>query len=241
MNGATGARSMRVPLTRQRALEVALAVTDAEGIDSLTMRRLARELGIEAASLYHHVQNKDEILDGLVEQVSSEIEPPAGDVDWKTGMRERSQATRAVLRRHPWAVSLMASRKTPGPATLGHLDAGIGCLRGAGFSVAMAGHGISVIDSYVHGFVLQEVNLPFEDSTELTEMTSDIMAEFPAEAFPHLFELAVSQVLQPGYDYGDEFTFGLALILDGLEATRDQPGDGASPEPDAPDRPPVLT
>jgi AcrR family transcriptional regulator len=128
-------------------METALRLADAGGIESLTMRRLARELGVEAASLYHHVRNKDEILDGLVELVSAEMAPLTADADWRTAMRDRSRDVRVVLRRHPWAVSLMASRASGGPATLGHLDAGIGCLRGAGFSVPMAGHAISVIDS----------------------------------------------------------------------------------------------
>jgi len=201
-------------------MEVALALADAGGIESLSMRRLAKGLGVEAASLYHHVKNKEEILDGLVELVSAEIDPPRAGVDWRLAMRERSHSTRAVLKRHAWAVSLMASRLTPGPATLGHLDAGIGCLRGAGFSVPMAAHGISLIDSYVHGFVLQEVNLPFEGTTELEEMTGAIMEGFPADAFPHLFELTVEYVLKPGYDYGAEFTYGLDLILDGLHAAQ---------------------
>lgn len=209
---------MRVPVTKQRAMEAALSLADESGIESLSMRRLATTLGVEAASLYHHVTNKDEILDGLVELVSAEIAPPPADVEWRAAMRQRSLATRAVLKRHAWAVSLMASRMTPGPATLGHLDAGIGCLRNAGFSVPLAAHGISLIDSYVHGFVLQEVNLPFEGTEELTDMTQAIMDEFPANDFPHLFEVAIVHVLQPGYDYGDEFSYGLNLILDGLHA-----------------------
>ncbi len=208
----------RAPLTSQRAMETALRLADAGGIESLSMRRLAKELGVEAASLYHHVRNKEEILDGLVELVSSEIAPPPGGVPWRTAMRQRSDDVRAVLRRHPWAVSLMASRAAPGPATLGHLDAGIGCLRGAGFSVPMAGHAISLVDSYVHGFVLQEVNLPINDPADLAEVTGDIMDSFPGDDFPHLFELATVQILQPGYDYGDEFAFGLDLILDALAA-----------------------
>jgi AcrR family transcriptional regulator len=214
-------------VTKQRAMEVALSLADGGGIESLSMRRLAAELGVEAASLYHHVRNKDEILDGLVELVSAEIAPPPTGVEWRAAMRERSLATRTVLKRHAWAVSLMASRMTPGPATLGHLDAGIGCLRDAGFPVPLAAHGISLIDSYVHGFVLQEVNLPFEGTEELTDMTQAIMDSFPANDFPHLFEVAIVHVMQPGYDYADEFSYGLDLILDGLHAAL----ESASTEP----------
>jgi AcrR family transcriptional regulator len=210
----------RAPITRQRTLEIAISLADHGGIESLSMRRLAKELGVEAASLYYHVRNKDEILNGVVDQVSSEIVLPSGGDDWQTTMRERSWSVRAVLRRHVWAVSLMASRKTPGPATLRHLDAGIGSLRSAGFSVSMAAHAISLIDSYVHGFVLQEVNLPFDSPAELAEMTGAIREQFPANDYPYLLELTVDHVLQPGYAFGNEFAFGLDLILDGLERSR---------------------
>jgi AcrR family transcriptional regulator len=210
-------------VSRERALGAALAVADTEGIDAVTMRRLARELGVEAASLYHHVRGKEEILDGLVDLVSGEIPAPVAEpADWRAVTRERARNTRDVLRRHPWAVSLMASRTTPGPATLRQLEAGIRPFRVAGFSVAMAAHAISAVDSYVHGFVLQEVNLPFRDESELAAMTGAIMQSFPAEDFPHLFQLTVEHVLQPGYDYGNEFGFGLEVLLDGLQSALDR-------------------
>lgn len=208
----------KAPVSRQRALQVALAVADADGIESVTMRRLGRELGVEAASLYHHVPGKDQILDGLVELVAAEVQLPEPSTDWREAISHRAQHTRAVLLRHPWAVSLMASRTTPGPATLGLLEAGIRCFREGGFSVASAAHAISTVDSYVHGFVLQEVNLPFRGESELAAMTSAIMESFPAAAFPYLFELTVEHVLQPGYDYGKEFESGLALVLNGVAA-----------------------
>jgi AcrR family transcriptional regulator len=194
-------------------------VADREGIDAVTMRRLARELGVEAASLYHYVSGKDEILDGLVDLVSAEIELPASTDDWRGAIRRRAHFTRAVLRQHPWAVALMASRTTPGPATLQALEAGIRGFRQGGFSVPMAAHAISVVDSYVHGFVLQEVNLPFRDESELAAMTGAIMETFPKEDFPYLFELTIEHVLQPGYTYGNEFDIGLEVVLDGV-ATR---------------------
>ena len=125
-----------------------------------------------------------------------------------------------VLLRHPWAVSLMASRTSPGPATLRLLEAGIRCFREGGFSVPAAAHAISTVDSYVHGFVLQEVNLPFRGESELAAMTAAIMEQFPASEFPYLFELTVEHVLQPGYDYGKEFDSGLAVVLDGVAALR---------------------
>jgi AcrR family transcriptional regulator len=210
----------RAPLSRARTLEVALAVADADGIEAVTMRRLGRELGVEAASLYHHVNGKDQILDGLVDVVAAEIELPEPSPDWREATTERSRRTREVLLRHPWAVSLMASRTSPGPATLALLEAGIRCFREGGFSVRSAAHAISTVDSFVHGFVLQEVNLPFRGEAELAAMTSAIMEAFPASSFPYLFEMTVEHVLQPGYDYGNEFESGLTLVLNGVAALR---------------------
>ena len=211
----------RAPVNLERALGAALSVADAEGIEAVTMRRLARELGVEAASLYHHVRGKDEILDGLVDAVAAEIELPGPSPDWRAAIGQRARSTRSVLRRHPWAVSLMASRTTPGAATLRLLEAGIRCFRTGGFSVPLAAHAVSAVDSYVHGFVLQEVNLPFRDESELAAMTGAIMESFPVSEFPFLFELTTQHVLQPGYDYGDEYEFGLDLILDSLERARE--------------------
>src|SRR3954452_6153028 len=181
----------RAPVNLERVVTAALTVADSEGMDAVTMRRLARELGVEAASLYHHVHGKDEILDGLVELVAAEIERPRPSTDWRTAISERARNTRGCLRRHPWAVSLMASRTSPGPATLGLLEIGIRCFREGEFSVAQTAHAISVVDSYVHGFVLQEVNLPFRDESELAPMTGAIMEPFPASDFPYLFEMTV--------------------------------------------------
>jgi AcrR family transcriptional regulator len=212
----------RAPVNRARALEVALVVADSEGIEAVTMRRLARELGVEAASLYHHVRGKGEILDGLVDVVAAEIEVPAPGGDWRDVICRRAQNTRAVLLKHPWAVSLMASRTTPGPATLSLLEAGIRAFREGGFSVLLAAHAVSAVDSYVHGFVLQEVNLPFRDESELAAMTGAIMEQFPAADYPYLFELTIEHVLQPGYAYGNEFESGLAIVLGGITASLTQ-------------------
>ncbi len=209
-------------MNRERTLEVALAVADSDGIEAVTMRRIARELGVEAASLYHHVSGKDQILDGLVDVVAAEIDVPGPAAHWREAVSDRAHHTRAVLLRHPWAVSLMASRTTPGPATLGLLESGIRSFREGGFSVRMAAHAISTVDSYVHGFVLQEVNLPFRGESELAAMTAEIMEQFPASEYPYLFEMTVEHVLQPEYDYGNEFDFGLAVVLNGVAALRGQ-------------------
>ncbi len=207
----------RAALSRERALTAAVALADAEGIGSLTMRRLAKELGVEAMSLYHHLANKDEILDGMVDMVFAEIALPSESEHWKSAMRDRSRSVRATLIRHPWAIGIMESRTSPGPATLRHHDAVLGCLRNGGCSVEMAGHAFSLIDSYIYGFVLQEVNLPFQDGDDMTEAVETIMPSLAGEDYPHLTEFAVERVMQPGYSFGDEFDVGLELILDALE------------------------
>jgi AcrR family transcriptional regulator len=210
-------KKVRAPLSRARALEVAMTLADAEGLEGLTMRRLAQELGIEAMSLYHHVPNKNDILDGMVDLVFGEIELPDEATDWKTAMRRHAHSARAVFNRHPWAVGLM--RATPGLATLRHLDAVLGCFRRGGFSVPLTAHAISALDSYVYGFALQERNLPFDvkNSTDTQAVAASIFQQLPAGAFPHLVELTVQHVLKPGYAYAHEFDFGLELLLDGLE------------------------
>jgi AcrR family transcriptional regulator len=207
----------RIPLTRQRVLEAAVALADDSGIESLTMRKLGQALGVEAMSLYYHVASKDALLDGMVDLVFAEIELPAAGTGWRSAMRRRASSARAALRRHPWAIALMESRRTPGSANLRHHDAVIGCLRAAGFPVALTAHAYSLLDAYIYGFALQEASLPFSTPEETAEVAQSIMAGFPADAYPHLAELAIQHVLQPGYDYGDEFLYGLDLILDGLE------------------------
>jgi AcrR family transcriptional regulator len=210
----------RQPLSRERVVRAAMALADAGGIDALTMRRLGDELGVEAMSLYKHVANKDDLIDGMTDAVFAEIELPSGATDWRTAMRERAVSVRAALSRHPWATPLMQSRTSPGPATMRHHDTVIGTLRTAGFSVALTAHAFSALDSYIYGFALQQRSLPFETGEQTAELAEAILAQFPAEAYPHLAELTVQHVLQPGYDYGDEFEFGLDLVLDGLERAR---------------------
>jgi AcrR family transcriptional regulator len=210
----------RARLNRDRVLCAAVALADTDGIASLTMRKLGVQLGVEAMSLYNHVANKEDLLDGMIDRVFGEIELPAGETGWRTAIRQRAISARAVLSRHPWAIGLMQSRATPGPATLRHHDAVIGTLREAGFSVAMTAHAFSALDSYVYGFALQEASLPFDNAKETTEVAHSIMARFPSGEYPYLSELTVEHVLRPGYDYGREFEFGLDLILDGLERAR---------------------
>jgi AcrR family transcriptional regulator len=210
----------RIPLSRERVLRAAVAFSDENGIGSLTMRKLGEALGVEAMSLYNHVANKDQLLDGMVDLVFSEIDLPAGGAGWKAAMRQRAVSARQALSRHRWAIALMQSRTAPGPATLRHHDAVIGSLREAGCSIPLAAHAFSVLDSYIYGFALQVASLPFETEEETAEVAEMILSQMPADEYPHLTEMAVEHVLQPGYDYGDEFEFGLDLILDGLEMAR---------------------
>jgi AcrR family transcriptional regulator len=211
---------LRTPLSRERVLRAALALADEGGIESLTMRRLGQELGVEAMSLYNHIANKDDILDGLVDLVFSEIALPSDRAEWKSAMRQRAISARDVLLRHPWATSLMNSRPKPGPSTLRHNDSVLGSLRGAGFTVDMAAHAFSVIDGYIYGFALQQTNLPSHTSEESARLAGNILRELPAHEYPHLAEMIVEHALKPGYDYAEEFKFGLDLILDGLERLR---------------------
>jgi AcrR family transcriptional regulator len=204
------------PLSRQRVLHAAVALADDGGLEALTMRKLGETLGVEAMSLYHHVANKQDVLDGMIDVVFGEVEVPAGGDDWRAAMRRRAVSLRRALSRHPWAVGLMESRSSPGPATLRHHDAVIGCLRTAGFSVPLTAHAYSALDSYIYGFALQERNLPFDTPEQTAGLAQELLAQFPAEEYPHLVELATDHVLQPGYDYAHEYEFGLDLILDGL-------------------------
>ena len=206
----------RIPLSRERVLLAAIALADANGIEALTMRKLGEAVGVEAMSLYNHVANKGDLLDGMIDGVFSEIELPSGEDGWRTAMRQRAISVRAVLSRHPWAIGLMESRTSPGPATLRHHDAVIGCLRGAGFSVGLTAHAYSVLDSYIYGFALQERGLPFHTPEETSVLAHAFVAHFPADEYPHLAEFTLTHVLQAGYDYGNEYEFGLDLILDGL-------------------------
>jgi AcrR family transcriptional regulator len=214
-------RRRRAPLTRERVLRAALALADAGGEEALTMRSLGKRLGVEAMSLYNHVANKEDIVDGLVDIVFSEIEVSApGELDWKTAMRQRAISIREALNRHRWAVGLMEGRMNPGPASLRHHDAVMGCLREAGFPFRAAVHASSVMDAYIYGFALQEKNLPFDTPDQVSEVMEIQRRHVPEMAdYPYLVEVA-TEMAKAGYDYATEFEFGLDLILDALERFR---------------------
>jgi AcrR family transcriptional regulator len=209
---------IRRPLSRQRVLGVAIALADRDGVGSLSMRKIAQELGVEAMSLYHHVASKDDILDGIVDLVLSDIEVPASGTDWKTAMRERAISAHAVLLAHPWAALLIMSRFNIGPGMTRYLDATLGRLRDGGFSIEGALDAWHTLDSHLYGFTLQELNLPFEVE-ETQQVSANVLSRLPADEYPHVVEV-ITKIMQTGRD--ENFEFGLDLILDGLERTVDQ-------------------
>jgi AcrR family transcriptional regulator len=207
----------RARLTRERVLRGALSVADSGGLASLTIRSLAEELGVKPMAVYYHIASKEEILDALVDIVFSEIDLPVPGRDWRSELERRAQSARQVLARHRWAIGLLESRSRPGPANLRHHDTVIATLREAGFSAAMTAHAYALIDSYVYGFALQEAALPFKGPNSVGDVAEPIMELVPAGQYPHLVDMATSYYLRPGYDFADEFRFGLDLILNGLE------------------------
>lgn len=214
--GSEAESAPRAPLSRSRVLAAAVALADEAGLTALSMRRLGRTLGVEAMSLYNHVAHKDDLLDGMIDLVVAEIDLPAPGTPWRAAMHTRALSARAMLARHPWATGLMESRTNPGPATLHYYDAVLGLLREDGFSVALAAHAFSLLDSYIYGFALQEIKLPFDTPEELAAVATHILDGLPASEFPYLREMTAEHVLQPGYDYSAEFEYGLDLLLDGL-------------------------
>jgi AcrR family transcriptional regulator len=209
----------RPALSRERVLRGAVEVADAGGVGSLTIRSLAHKLGVKPMSVYYHVANKDEILDGIVDLVFSEIELPSPGGDWRTEMRLTAISARRILRRHPWAIDLLQSRTSPGPATLRHHNAIIGTLREAGFSVEMTAHAYALLDSYVYGFALSEASLPINGPETVADVAESMNQQISVADHPYLVEFATEHILKPGYDFGNEFEFGLNLIIDALTSS----------------------
>jgi AcrR family transcriptional regulator len=211
-------KSARTPLTRGKVLSAALRMADKDGIDSLSMRNLARALKVEAMSLYNHVEGKEDILDGLVDLVAGEIELPKGGGDWKAAMRQRARSAHAVLLRHPWATMLFVSRMNIGPNMLRYVDATIGCLREAGFSYPMADHAWTALDAFIYGFTIQKRNFPL-DPAEYASAAKSFLPMIPVEQFPYLNGMS-HEVIAGRHDGLHQLEFGLELLLDGLERLR---------------------
>ncbi|MFT4296339.1 MAG: TetR/AcrR family transcriptional regulator [Micropruina sp.] len=204
----------REPLTARRVIEAAASVADRGGLAAVSMRNVGRELGVEAMSLYHHVANKAALLDGLADWVFGQFTPPPRDADWREAIAVRSASVRTVLTTHPWALGLVDSRANPGPGSLRHYDAVIGCLRRGGFSTATAARAFSVIDAYVYGFALTERNLPFDAASGANDFAAAIT--LPTDEYPHLAELVSTVTATGDYSFAAEFDVGLDIILDGL-------------------------
>ena len=221
--GTTEPRDHREPLTRERVLRAGVQLADARGLERLSMRTLGRALGVEAMSLYNHVENKDDLLDGMVDLVIAEVEAPPADTPWKTAMRRRAVSSRAAFARHPWAVRLVGTRASAGPARLQHFENTIGSLRRAGFAPGTAVHALSTLDGFVHGFGVHrlhvaEAGAAEDDLPDDAAMAVALARWLPAGEYPYLNELIRDHVIPGGYDEDASFAFGLDLILDGLEA-----------------------
>lgn len=210
----------RVPLSRERVLRAAIQLADAGGIESLTMRRLAQQLGVEAMSLYHHVANKDDILNGIADLVVNEYELPTGP-DWKPAIRRTAVSAFNVLLRHPWAANLLLSGSTPSQARLRYMDSLLGTLRGAGFSAEMTDHAYHALDSHIMGFTLWVVGMNLPSEEQLSTLASNFLRELPREQMPHLVEHIEQHLRERNPEEKSEFEFGLDLILDGLERLLD--------------------
>ena len=207
----------RKPLSKERVLRAALALADAEGIEALSMRRLAKDLGVEAMSLYNHVANKDEILDGIIDLVAGEFELPADAGDWQTAMRRHLISARDVLLRHSWATALWM-RQGGGTARMRNGDWMLRTLREAGFPKELMYHAFHILESYVQGYTLQQLNFPYKGE-ELAGMAANFLQQLPAGAYPELVE-HIQQHLEPHDEETSGFALGLDLILDGLDRAR---------------------
>ena len=209
-------RRTRPALNRERILLAAVALADRQGLEELTMRRLGAELGVEAMSLYKHVSNKDDILDGMLGLVVTEIELPDENADWRESMKRRAISTRTVLTRHSWAIGLLEARGPAGPTALGYLDAVLGTLRSEGFSIDDAAHAFWLLDSSVYGHIVQETSMTSGGASDTGESAAPDLASLTADDYPHLVEIA-QHALTSEYGFDREFEFGLELILDALD------------------------
>lgn len=208
----------RAPLSRDRILHAAIRLADRHGLEALSMRRLATTLKVEAMSLYNHIANKDELLDGMVDRVIGEIRWPTRGADWKGNLRARATSALAMMTAHPWAPLLIVSRISVGPNRLGFIDATLATLRAAGLTWHEADRAWNAMDNYIYGFAMQQQNFPV-DADEYAAAAAAYLPMLPAELYPYMHELS-SRVADGSHDGTPDFAFGLELILDGLERLR---------------------
>lgn len=211
-------------LTKDRVLSGSIALADEIGIEAFTIRKLAAALDVKPMTIYHHLPSKEAILDGMVDIVFGEIALPPAEDEWRAAIRERCVSMREILRRHWWAPQLMESRSNPGPMSLRHHDEVIGCLLRGGLSIEMTAHAYAILDSYLYGFALEEVNLPEGGTKDIAPLAEAMAPMF--EPYPNLYRFTIEHVLQPGYSFGNSFEFGLDLILDGIAESAEQEGSG---------------
>lgn len=219
MGTTTSRKRIRHTMTRDGVVTAAVQLADEVGLDGLTMRELARRVGLKPMSLYHHIDDKDDLLDGMVDAVFAEIELPPDTTDWRAALRRKAVTARASLTRHPWAIGVMESRTSPGPANLQHHDSVLGILHQAGFSIMAATQANAILDSYTYGFALQEASLPFGSADELERVAQDIITSMPFDQYPNLRRTA-TELAEANFDFSDQFELGLDLILDGLDHLR---------------------
>jgi AcrR family transcriptional regulator len=227
------APTTRGTVSRERIRRTAVALADRYGIGSVSMRRIAHELGVVPMALYKHVANKEEILDGMVETILGEIEPPADEADWKSAVRGRILSARQALLRHPWAARVIESRNDPGPAMLAYMDSIIGLFVVGGFSIDLTHHALHALGNRILGYT-QDL---FDDDAEVDPEVEAEMYAAMADTYPHIYELARSVyhddstvVGGRGCDDQFEFEFALDLLLDGIERIKER-GDRARPVP----------
>ncbi|GAA3636944.1 TetR/AcrR family transcriptional regulator C-terminal domain-containing protein [Microbacterium awajiense] len=209
----------RARLSRDRIIDAAAAVADRGGLAAVSMRNVAAELDSEAMSLYHHVPNKEALLDGLADWAFLQIDLPDPAKPWRESMTARATSARAVLGSHPWALGMLESRPKPGPALLRHHDRVLGCLSEAGFSAALATHAFSTIDAFVYGFVLTEASLPFAAGEGAEAAFADEVGA-SADDYPYIAAHRAELLADKTFAFADEFAAGLDLILDAIEAQR---------------------
>lgn len=208
----------RAPLTTEKVLKTALRMADKKGIESLSMRNLGQALKVEAMSIYNHVPSKESLLDGLVELVVGELEPPEVGSEWRGAMRRRALTAHRVLMQHPWATMLLVSRMNIGPNMLRYIDRTVGCLREAGFSWAMADHAWNTLDAFVYGFTLQRLNFPLEPQ-QYAPAAQQFLPMIPVEQFPYMNGLS-QEIIAGRHDGLQHLELGLELLLNGLEQLR---------------------
>ncbi|WP_084073451.1 TetR/AcrR family transcriptional regulator [Demequina sp. NBRC 110052] len=215
----------RAKLSKERIVDAAMELADRHGVEALTIRALAAELGSKPMTLYTHVDGKETLLDLMVERVFSEIDLPPEGLEWREAIRTRCRSARVVLVRHPWAVPLLESRRSPGPELLRHHEAMLATLERGGLSLPLMAHGYAILDSFVYGFAIEEANLPDLGGDGLSEAAADIAQAFMTGEYPQLTRLAMEHVAQPDYSFGASFDVGLDMILAGLE-------DAVAPSPE---------